>query len=49
MPCCDVPLAAIAEALGHADVGITAATYSDVTEAVARSAAATVGAALFGE
>jgi integrase len=44
-----VPLVAVAETLGHADVGITAATYSHVTETVARSAAATVGVALFGE
>jgi integrase len=37
----------VSEALGHADIGVTADVYSHVTENAAREAAAIVGAAIF--
>lgn len=43
-----VPLKTVSEALGHADIGVTADVYSHVTEDVARRAAEIVGAAIFG-
>ena len=39
----------MSEALGHADIGVTADVYSHVTENAAREAAEIVGAAIFGE
>jgi integrase len=42
-----VPLKTVSEALGHADIGVTADVYSHVTEDVARHAAEIVGAAIF--
>jgi integrase len=43
-----VPLKTVSDALGHADIGVTADVYSHVTEDVAREAASIVGAAIFG-
>lgn len=43
-----VSLVTVSEALGHSDVGVTANVYSHVTESIAREAAATVNAAIFG-
>ena len=43
-----VSLVTVSEALGHSDVGVTANTYSHVTESIAREAAETVNAAIFG-
>ena len=43
-----VCIVTVSEALGHADVGVTANTYSHVTESIAREAADRVASAIFG-
>jgi integrase len=43
-----VPLKNVSDALGHANIGITADVYSHVTERAAKEAAEVVGRAIFG-